>query len=99
MLMSKFNFHVQVSTERATGRVLAVYFQVREGKAAKVDELADGAAFANYSSSGKLLGVELLGPCEIKILDRIVRRDPDVQGRNRVKQFFRRTGPPEMVLG
>src|SRR5437870_1931252 len=96
--MSVFNFRVNVTTEKSTGRVLSVYLQIREGKAAKVKELEDGAAFANYSSSGKLLGVELLAPCHVKALDRIVSHDPDVKWRRRLKDFFRRTAPREMVL-
>ena len=91
--MKDFNFQLKVSIEKQTGRVMAVYFQVREGKAAKVRELAEGKAFANYGATGKLLGVELLAPCEVTVIDRIVRREPKT-----VKEFLHKSAPREMLL-
>ena len=91
--MKDMNFQIQVSVDKGDGTILAVYFQVREGKAARVRELAGGKAFANYGSTGKLLGVELLAPCEVTVLDQLVRKEPKP-----VKDFLRKTAPREMVL-
>jgi uncharacterized protein YuzE len=92
----KTNFAISVEVDKDTGRVLAVYLQVREGKAASVEEFAGGRAFANYNRDGELLGVEILAPCEIKVLDRIAKTAP-AGIRNRVKGFFRDSIPQHMV--
>ncbi len=86
-----FNFDVEVDNK--TGRILAVYLQVRKGKVAEVLELANGNAFANYDRNGRLLGLELLGPCEINVLDRIARNEP-----KEVKDFFRKNIPSQLAL-
>ena len=52
MKSTKFAFRVSIETENETGRVLAVYFQVREGKSVTVKEHADGSAFADYDRQG-----------------------------------------------
>ena len=67
----KFGVHVDV--DRATGKTLGVYFAIREGKAASVEEFADGAAFANYGKKGELLGIELLGPARFKSSTRLAK--------------------------
>lgn len=90
--MSKLEMSVSVSIEKETGRVLAVYFQIRKGQAVKVREFANGNAFANYSATGKLLGIELLGPCEIKVLDQIAQNEPNA------KKFVRGAIPRSMAL-
>lgn len=87
-------FNVIVTTNKRTGDLLAVYFQIRRGKAAKVREFEDGNAFANYNNKGELLGVELLGPCNVTVVDRIVlRREADV------RKFIKRAAPMEMLVG
>jgi hypothetical protein len=85
-------FRVLISTDKKTGRQMAVYFQVRRGKAAKVREFENGNAFANYDEQGELLGNEMLGPCHIKAVDRIAKQDPDV------KRFVRANAPRKMLL-
>jgi len=86
-------FGLNVTIDKATGETLAVYFQIRKGKAAKVREFADGNAFANYSRSGALLGIELIGPCKVSVVDQITKRD------ERAKRFVRRTAPKPMLVG
>jgi hypothetical protein len=90
--MRDFFFEVSVSTDNDTGDILAVYLRLRKGKSAEVVELDDGNAFADYDRRGKLLGIELLGPCEVKVLDKITRKEPVV-----VRKFVRRAVPREMV--
>ena len=89
--MMKRIFRTTLSVNQETGDVLAVYFQVREGKAAEVKEFAGGAAFANYARNGKLLGVELLAPCKLSVLDRIAI-DKDE------RRFIRQSMPKRMEL-
>ncbi|MGH7135903.1 MAG: hypothetical protein ACREHD_09195 [Pirellulales bacterium] len=48
-------------------------------------------AFANYNRKGELLGIELLGPCRLSVLDRVAKSKP-------VRDFVRRVTPREMAL-
>jgi len=91
------SFGMSVDVDKATGRVLAVYFEIRQGKATEVEEFADGAAFANYNSKGELLGIELLGPCKVQVFDKIARKEP-VRGRKQVRDFLKRSAPREMIM-
>ena len=88
------NLHFNLDTEfdNESGHLLAVYLQVRKGRAAEVLELAEGIAYANYNSGGKLLGIELLGPCKIQVLDQISRNEPRV-----IKEFLKKNIPAQMV--
>jgi len=82
-----------VSVDNLTGDVLAAYLRVRPGKAAETREFADGNAFADYDTAGNLLGVEILGPCQVKVLDRISRGEP-----KSVKRFLRGSIPVQMLV-
>ncbi len=82
-----------IGFDRETGKVMAVYFRVRPGKAAETKEFANGNAFADYDSKGRLLGLELLGPCKVTVLDRISRGEPKP-----VKSFFRNSVPAQMLV-
>jgi hypothetical protein len=90
--MAEFFFEVSVETDKSTGAILAVYLRLRKGKSARVVELANGNAFADYNSRGKLLGIELLGPCRVTVLDKITRKEPAA-----VRSFVQRAAPREMV--
>lgn len=91
--MKKFFFDMHVEVDNATGRTLAVYFQVRKGRATKVLELADGNAFANYGARGQLLGIELLAPCKVNVLDQVASKEP-----KEVQDFIRQKIPQEMAV-
>ena len=93
---SDFDLRLSVETNSSTGDVLAVYFQVRKGKSARVLEMEAGAVFCDYNKDGKLLGVEMLSPCDIKVLDKIARQEP-FSTRAQTKKFFRNTVPRQMV--
>jgi uncharacterized protein YuzE len=75
-MKSEFNFGMRVETNESTGEIMAVYWNIRNGKSQTVKEFADGAAFADYSRNGKLLGIELLAPCTIRVLDKIAGQKP-----------------------
>ena len=92
MKSSKHTFAVSVEVNQATGEVIAVYFRVRKGKSARTQEFANGNLFADYNSNGDLLGVEMLAPCSIRILERVTQSEPETQ------QFVRRSVPRAMVL-
>jgi len=92
----KRQFRVSVSTEDATGQVLAAYFQVRKGRYDHVKEFSDGAAIADYDKHGYLLGIELLAPCKVKLVDEVASEEPMVM-RSQVKHFMRQSGPRELV--
>ena len=91
MKPNKFSFRVNVEAENETGRVLAVYLQVREGKSATVKEYADGNVFADYDRYGRLIGIEMLAPCNAKVLDRIATQAP-------ARRFVRSAVPKSMLV-
>jgi hypothetical protein len=83
----KKSFMVTLTTNQQTGDIVSVYFRIRKGgRVSEVREFADGAAFANYNRKGELLGVELIAPCNIEVLDQIAI-EPDVV------KFMRRAAP------
>ena len=88
----KFNFSVNVETNNETGAIEAVYFRIRDGKSFKTKEYANGSAFADFNRKGELLGVELLGPCNIRVLDQIAKNETTP-----AKRFVRSAIPREMV--
>ncbi len=86
-LNSQFNFEIAVETNTQTGDILSVNIRNRKGKVAKTREYADGAAFGDYDRHGNLLAIELLGPCEAKVLDKIAAQPA-------AKRFVRKVVPP-----
>ena len=90
-MSNRFSFQITVETHDQTGEILSVNIRIRKGKVAKTKEYADGFAFGDYNRSGDLLAIELLGPCEAKILDKIAAQ-PDA------KRFVRSVVPPAMLL-
>jgi hypothetical protein len=75
---------------------VSVYFQVRRGRVHETREFADGLAFADYDKSGYLLGIELLGPCRVQIVDQLAAHEPAAV-RTKTKQFMRNVGPRPMI--
>jgi Protein of unknown function (DUF2283) len=90
--MTKPAFRVETSVDDRTGRVVAVYLRVREGKVAKTKELEEGLANADYDANGALLGIELLGPCPVDLLNRIGEGEAPA-----VQRFLRGAMPHELV--
>lgn len=64
-------YSLQVTVDEQTGHVVAAYFHIRKGKAAKTKVFRDGLVLADYNADGKLIGVELLGTCDTSLLDAI----------------------------
>ncbi len=90
MKSDRFCFQVQVETHDQTGEVLAVYFQVRKGKVKTTKEYAAGNAFGDYDRRGRLLGIEMLAPCNAAVLDSIAKQKP-------ARDFVRNTIPRGMM--
>jgi len=90
MKSNEFSFRMNVEVNHRTGDIMAVYFQLRQGKSSKVREYADGNVFADYGRNGKLLGFELLAPCRATILDTITREAP-------AKRFVKQSIPRAML--
>ena len=91
--MSEPRYSFSTSVDERTGRVMAVYFRLRQGEVDETKEVVEGKAFADYASDGALLGIELLAPCDVAVLDAIAQEEPE-----NVRRFFRRVSPREMVL-
>lgn len=87
-------FGVKVQVHKSTGKLFAAYFRFRTGKVSKTLEVLDGKAFADYSSSGKLLGIELIEPCSVESLSKI----PPKSERGPIANFILKTGPRDLVL-
>ncbi len=87
----KHSFNISVAANVRTGDILSVYIRIRKGKAFEVKEFQNGAAFANYGKKGELLGIELLEPCKLSVLDKIPNTDP------MAKKFVRKAIPRQMV--
>lgn len=92
----KTEFSVAVTTDSESGSVISVYFQVRRGKVSETREFADGAAYADYDKYGYLLGIELIAPCSVTVVDQLAAHEP-VQLRRQTKKFMRQAGPPQLV--
>jgi len=90
MISAKYTFRVDIETHDQTGDVLAVYFLVRKGKSHETKEFANGRAFADYDKKGLLLGIELLGPCKISVVNQITTEAP-------ARQFFKNTIPRQLI--
>jgi uncharacterized protein YuzE len=91
MKPTRFSFSLRVENDDQTGEILAVYLQIRKGKSQRVKEYANGTAFADYSRNGDLLGIELLAPCEVKVLTRIATDEP-------AKRFIKNSTPRGMLV-
>ncbi len=91
MKTDKFSFGMSVETRDQTGEMVAVYFQIRKGRVKVTREYADGNAFADYDKHGRLLGIEMLAPCNAAVLDSIAKRAPE-------KKFVRKTIPRGMLV-
>jgi len=88
----KLRFALQVSVDERTGEVVSAYFEFRRGKSAQTREYCEGAAFADYDKHGQLLGIELLAPCKLSVLNKIEGSEPDV------RRFVKTAAPRAMVM-
>jgi len=85
-------FQLESSIDPNSGRTVAVYLRVREGQVTETKEISEGIPYADYDSEGTLLGIELLGPCEAEILDRLAQREPEA-----IRRFLHGGVPRELA--
>ncbi len=85
-------FKLEASFDDKTGGVVAVYLRVRRGEVTETKEVKEGVVYADYDAHGLLLGVELLAPCEVEVLDRIAQREPES-----VRRFLTGSAPRGLV--
>ena len=88
----KHSFGMAVEVEKETGEILSVYLQIRSGKSAETREVDPGRVFVDYNSAGELLGIEMLAPSRIQVLDTITKNEPETQ------RFVNRSVPREMAI-
>lgn len=85
-------FHLEVSFDQTTGAPVAAYLRIRVGAVAQTKEVSEGVAFADYDAAGDLLGVELLAPCSVTVMDRLTEQEPES-----VRRFLRGGIPSELL--
>jgi uncharacterized protein YuzE len=90
--MGNPKFRLEVSYHETTGEPVAAYVRIREGKVIETKEVSEGAVFADYGADGALLGVELLAPCRVEVLDRLSENEPEP-----VRRFLRRGVREELI--
>jgi hypothetical protein len=90
--MPDFVPELQVSVDEKTGAVRTAYLRVRQGDVAETREAVEGKAFVDYDANGLLLGIELLAPCTMKVLDDLAAQEPEP-----IKRFLRGSPPRELV--
>jgi Protein of unknown function (DUF2283) len=83
---------LELSLDEKTGGIRAAYLRVHHGEVAETREVSEGRAFADYTDDGTLLGIELLGPCTVELLDRVSAKEPEP-----IKRFLR-GGPPHELI-
>lgn len=91
--MIPYSFEMKPQIVRETGELSAVYFRFRKGQVHKTVEYADGRAFADYNVTNKLLGIEVIAPCNIRVIMKVV----DVKDKAPVSSFVKRVAPRELV--
>jgi len=90
--MTQHKFEISVTVDEQTGAVISAYFGIRRGRSAQTREYGDGAAFADYDKHGHLLGIEMLAPCSLRVLNRIEGAEPEV------RRFVKSAAPRAMVM-
>lgn len=86
-------FGLEVSFNATTGEPVAAYLRVREGSVATTTEVSEGVAFADYGADGLLLGIELLAPCSLAVMDQLGATEPEP-----VRRFLRGGPPRELIV-
>ena len=86
-------FRLEISFNEVTGDPVAAYLRVREGAVSETKEVSEGVAFADYSVDGSLLGIELLAPCPVAVLARVLDKEPEP-----VQKFLSRGIRKEMIV-
>lgn len=76
------------------GAVQAIYISLRNTKVARTKEIEEDILLADYDSKGRLVGIEILAPVQLKIITRLV----DEPRRKPFRRFVRDQAPDDLVL-
>ena len=93
MISSSDNVGLRIEA-RPDGTIEAVYLRLRDLPVSKTKEVVRGVLLADYSRSGILVGVEILGRVSASKISRLIK---DAQRRTTVLRFLRNAAPPELV--
>lgn len=74
-MKDKFVPKIDISVDEKTGIIRAAYLRIRNGKVHETREVSEGSAFADYDKNGWPLGIELLGPCNARVLDKLAKKE------------------------
>ena len=86
-------FEISISA-RDDGTLEALYIRLSTNKIAKTKEvLGQDEVFADYDSSGKLVGIEILSPVRLTKLVQLV----DAPRRKPFRKFVRTAAPEQLV--
>jgi uncharacterized protein YuzE len=91
-IVTKPAFRVETSVNDDTVDLVAVYLRVRDGEVAETKEVEGGVIYADYDAHGSLLGIELLGSCDITVLESVTANEPESVNR------FLRGGVPRGLI-
>jgi hypothetical protein len=91
--MANPEFRLEASFDEKTGRATGVYLRVRRGEVKETREMEDGVVYADYDTAGQLLGVELLGPCDVEVLAKIADNEPEA-----VREFLKSSPPRGLIV-
>jgi hypothetical protein len=86
------HFRLEISFSETTSEPVAAYLQVRSGEVAETREVEEGVAFADYDAGGTFLGIELLAPCPVAVLDQIIQGEPEP-----IRRFIRGVAPQQFL--
>lgn len=80
---------VTVEYDLLDNGIVAGYMRLRAGKVARTVEISPGLVLVDLNSRGVLLGVEILGPCQVTVMERIARKyhAPEVRSLSRHPRF------------
>lgn len=89
----KLGFEISISA-RDDGTLEALYISVSKNKVARTKEISGkNEVLADYDSSGKLVGIEILSPVKLRKLVSLV----DERRRKPFRKFVKTAAPEELV--
>ena len=88
--MAKVHMQFEISlTGGPDGELIAGYIHLHKAKAARTDVVVEDTVLADYDARGRLIGIEILGPCQIKVLAKLV----DIPHRTAFRRFAKASLP------
>jgi uncharacterized protein YuzE len=76
------------------GNIEAAYLRVSSLPVSRTREIVPNVLLADYSKSGTLVGIEILGPVKSAAIVRLVKNE---KRRTTVREFVRKAAPKSLV--